>query len=159
MIYDEAKGDQGKDAEEFDYELGRFDIFLKKLFQSKAINTSPSSGETTQEPSPDSSDFLEIEESELTYLDPGTMIGRFKILKLIGFGGFGVVYHAVDDDSGLNVALKLPRQDRMNSSQVLKRFYREARLASGLKHRSIVGVIETSIEGDHFILRASFRME
>lgn len=157
MIYDQAKGDQGKDAEEFDYELGRLDIFLKKLFQSKAINTTPSSGETAQKPSPDSSEFLEIEESELTYLDPGTMIGRFKILKLIGFGGFGVVYHAVDDESGLNVALKLPRQDRFNSSQVLKRFYREARLASGLKHRSIVGVIETSIEGDHFYIASEFQ--
>ena len=76
---------------------------------------------------------------------------------LIGFGGFGVVYHAVDEQSGLDVALKLPRQDRFNSAQVLKRFYREARLARGLQHPSIVRVIETSIEADQFYIASEFQ--
>lgn len=156
MSMDEDQSDQNLDGDELDPEVLRLDLFLKKLFQSNELSAARDSGALIGKPSPDSTDFLDTEESELTFLNPGTMIGRFKILKLIGFGGFGVVYHAVDDASGQEVALKLPRQDRMNSGQVLKRFYREARLASSLKHRSIVGVIETSIEGEHFYIATEF---
>ena len=157
MIMNEAQSDQNLDGDELDPELVRLDLFLKKLFQSNGLIAARDSGTQIGKPSPDSTDFLDTEESELTFLNPGTMIGRFKILKLIGFGGFGVVYHAVDEVSGQEVALKLPRQDRMNSGQILKRFYREARLASSLKHRSIVGVVETSIDGEHFYIATEYQ--
>ncbi len=157
MSMDEAESDQNLDGDELDPQVVRLDLFLKKLFQSNKLSAARDSGALIGKPSPDSTDFLDTEESELTFLDPGTIIGRFKILTLIGFGGFGVVYHAVDDESGQEVALKLPRPDRMNSGQVLKRFYREAKLSSGLKHRSIVEVIETSIQGEHLYIASEYQ--
>ena len=146
------------EGEEFGQEMGRLDSFLRKLFRANSSGNSGADNESSApKPSPDSADFVDQEESDLTFLEPGTKIGRFKIVGLIGYGGFGVVYHAVDEAAGQAVALKLPRPDRMNSAQVLKRFYREARLARDLKHRSIVEVLETSLEGEHFYIASAYQ--
>ena len=83
MSMDEAESDQNLDGDELDPQVVRLDLFLKKLFQSNKLSAARDSGALIGKPSPDSTDFLDTEESELTFLDPGTIIGRFKILTLI----------------------------------------------------------------------------
>jgi predicted Ser/Thr protein kinase len=64
-------------------------------------------------------------------LGPGTMVGRFRIVELIGSGGMGEVYKALDTRLNRTVAVKVC-QERFS-----KRFEREARAIAALSHRNI----------------------
>jgi WD40 repeat protein len=67
-------------------------------------------------------------------------LGDFRILRVLGRGGMGVVYEAIQESLGRHVALKvLPPHGRLDATQ-LGRFRREARAAAGLHHTNIVPV-------------------
>src|SRR5581483_3947554 len=67
-------------------------------------------------------------------------LGDFRILRVLGRGGMGVVYEAVQESLGRHVALKvLPPHGRLDATQ-LGRFRREARAAACLHHTNIVPV-------------------
>ncbi len=73
----------------------------------------------------------------------GTVIdGRFEILATLGKGGMGTVYRAKQRSIGREVALKLIDRHFDNDVVAVKRFLREAKLASQLAHPNTVGVIE-----------------
>src|SRR5262249_30173838 len=59
---------------------------------------------------------------------PGTMLGPYRIEKLLGAGGMGRVFRAVDTRLGRKVALKFCAE------QFSRRFQREARAISLLSH-------------------------
>ncbi|HEV8069187.1 MAG TPA: protein kinase [Planctomycetaceae bacterium] len=69
-------------------------------------------------------------------------IGRFRIVRRIGRGGFGTVYEAYDPELDRMVALKVPRQDLPESAREFQRFTREARNASQLHHPRIVPIFD-----------------
>jgi WD40 repeat protein len=69
-------------------------------------------------------------------------IGRFEICRLLGRGGFGVVYLAYDPVLRREVALKIPRADVLADAECRARFQREARAAAGLDHPHLVPVHE-----------------
>lgn len=73
-------------------------------------------------------------------------IGRYKILRTLGIGGFGVVYLAHDSDLERKVAIKVPRPDRFANSERLQSFVEEARKTAQLDHRSIVRVHDVQRE-------------
>ena len=83
---------------------------------------------------------------------PGQMIGHYQIINLLGKGGMGEVYLAVDTHLDRRVALKLlPGQFTSNGDRVL-RFVQEAKAASALNHPNIITIHETGKEsGTHFI--------
>jgi serine/threonine protein kinase/WD40 repeat protein len=67
-------------------------------------------------------------------------LGDFRILRVIGYGGMGIVYEALQESLGRRVALKiLPSQHLLDPRQ-LQRFQREARSAARLHHTNIVAV-------------------
>lgn len=71
----------------------------------------------------------------------GSSIGRYRIEGLIGSGGMGAVYRAVDPFLRRVVALKVlsaPREDE----NAQERFFREARAIARLEHRNIVRIYE-----------------
>ncbi len=68
--------------------------------------------------------------------------GRYRVVGLLGRGGMGAVYEAVDERLGNQVALK---QCSFDKPEVLRQFEREARLLAGMRHSSVTRVI------DHFI--------
>ena len=55
--------------------------------------------------------------------------GRFRVIKELGRGGFGVVFLAIDPQLNRPVALKLPLAEALLQSEVRQRFLREARAA------------------------------
>jgi serine/threonine protein kinase/WD40 repeat protein len=76
-------------------------------------------------------------------LDPSrdpVQLGEYRILREIGRGGMGIVYEAVQESLGRQVALKvLPFHGLMNPMH-LERFRREARAVARLHHTNIVPV-------------------
>ena len=67
-------------------------------------------------------------------------IGRYHILKKIGQGGMGVVYHARDSELKRDVAVKLLREDLSNDPQFVQRFKREAQVLASLNHSNIASI-------------------
>ncbi len=82
-------------------------------------------------------------EAKLLELDS---LGRFTNLRLLGRGGFGVVFQATDPKLGRDVALKIPRWDTRLTENVHRRFEREALAAGKLDHPNIVKVHEVGTE-------------
>jgi serine/threonine protein kinase len=68
--------------------------------------------------------------------------GRFEIVSRLGKGGMGTVYVAKQRSLGRQVALKLIQRHLERETATVKRFLREAQLASSLSHPNVVGVIE-----------------
>src|ERR1700689_2278415 len=77
-------------------------------------------------------------------------IGRYKIVRELGRGAMGVVYHAIDPNIGRPVAIKT-----INLGAVLKpdeqermreRLFREARSAGILSHPGIVTIYDVAEE-------------
>jgi serine/threonine protein kinase len=77
----------------------------------------------------------------------GTKIDGYQIDSLLGEGGMGRVYIATGPDGG-RVALKLVKEDYARDETFRRRFNREARIASTVKHPNVVPVIATGeVEG------------
>ena len=77
---------------------------------------------------------------------PIERLGDFRILRVLGRGGMGVVYEAIQESLGRHVALKvLPPHGRLDATQ-LARFRREARAAAHLHHTNIVPVFAVGEE-------------
>jgi serine/threonine protein kinase len=64
-------------------------------------------------------------------------IGRYKIEKLIGSGGFGAVYLGYDEDLRRHVAVKVPLPQRVADAEA---YLIEARILASLDHPNIVPV-------------------
>jgi serine/threonine protein kinase len=79
-------------------------------------------------------------------LSPGTTVGRYQIQSLLGSGGMGEVYKALDATLGRPVALKVLRRELSADPERLARFLHEARAASALNHPNILTIHEV---GDH----------
>ena len=73
--------------------------------------------------------------------DP-TKIGRYRILRCLGQGGFGRVYLARDDDLDRPVAIKVPKPERITRPEDVEVFLAEARTLARLDHPQIVPVFE-----------------
>ena len=87
---------------------------------------------------------------------PAEMIGKtishYRILKILGEGGMGVVYEAEDVRLGRHVALKFVVHKLLDRRETVERFEREARAASVLNHPNICTVHDVGeAEGHHFI--------
>jgi aminoglycoside phosphotransferase (APT) family kinase protein len=75
-------------------------------------------------------------------LSPGTRLGSFEVLSLLGSGGMGEVYRARDRRLGRAVALKVLRPELARDAERLNRFEQEARSASALNHPSVVHIYD-----------------
>jgi WD40 repeat protein/serine/threonine protein kinase len=77
-------------------------------------------------------------------------IGAYRLLRVLGRGGMGVVYEAEHESLGRRVALKVLPVDAARDAKLLARFQRESRAAAQLHHSNIVPVFEVGQEGDIF---------
>ena len=75
-----------------------------------------------------------------TMLSPGTLFaGRYEVKEILGMGGMGVVYRALDRELQEPVAIKTLRPEAMSADAVaLERFKQEIRLARKIAHRNVV---------------------
>src|SRR6266511_1012884 len=82
----------------------------------------------------------------------GAKLGNYRILEKIGAGGQGTVYKATDTKLGRTVVIKVLPPELTVKEANLKRFEREARLASALDHPNICTIFDMDeAQGLHFI--------
>src|SRR5438034_2523543 len=82
----------------------------------------------------------------------GAKLGNYRILEKIGAGGQGTVYKATDTKLGRAVVIKVLPPELTLKEANLKRFEREARLASALDHPNICTIFDLNeINGINFI--------
>jgi len=75
------------------------------------------------------------------------------ILKKIGQGGMGAVYHARHPRLGIEVAVKvLPFHLADQNPQAIEYFIREARVAARLNHPNLVRVFDVDVDGQIYFL-------
>src|SRR5262249_21841370 len=72
----------------------------------------------------------------------GQQIDRYRAVRLIGRGGMGEVYEAVEEASGRRVALKLIRRDRVEDPRSLRWFANEANTVGRVRSPFVAEVLE-----------------
>lgn len=76
----------------------------------------------------------------------------FEIVRELGRGGMGVVYEAVEQQSGRSVALKLLSSGIDHSTETVKRFLQEGQIAASLSHPRTTFVYDAGeLDGRFFI--------
>src|SRR5215217_857662 len=85
-------------------------------------------------------------------LAPGTDFGEWRIDRLIGRGGMGVVYLATDRRLNRPVAIKLIGDDRAEDPAFRERFQREAQLTASIDHPNVIPVYSAGeIDGQLYL--------
>ncbi len=96
-------------------------------------------------------------------LAPGSEIGRYKVRRVLGQGGMGVVYMAEDPQLGRLVALKLIRPGRADgevATEHQRRLLREAQVLARVTHPNLVTVYDVGVhEGSVFVAMEYVRGE
>ncbi len=77
-------------------------------------------------------------------LAPDTLLhNRYRILEVLGQGGMGSVYRAIDENLGVEVAVK---DNLFTTAEYARQFKREAMILAGLRHPNLPRVT------DHFVI-------
>jgi serine/threonine-protein kinase len=85
----------------------------------------------------------------------GTVLeGAYRITRLIGQGGMGAVYEAIQLRLNKRVAVKLMARQLTANKDALARFHREAAITSRLGHPNLVNVIDfgASEDGEPYLV-------
>ena len=74
---------------------------------------------------------------------PGTQFGPYYIDRELGRGGMAIVYHAVDERNGAEIALKILSPNHAHNPVLVRRFRQEAENALRMRHPNIVRAFES----------------
>ncbi len=78
----------------------------------------------------------------------GQSIGSYRIARMIGRGGMGEVYRAVNPAIRSSVAIKVLSYECAARPAVVERFFAEARAANLIHHENIVNVLDLAVLSD-----------
>jgi serine/threonine protein kinase len=112
---------------------------------------------------PDEVTFCSKDGTQLSDLDKvtqslareeGTVMGSYRLIKLLAEGGMGRVYLAEHTRLGRKVALKLLRSEYSSNAPAIKRFFREARTVNDINHENIIEITDFFEKegGDNFYI-------
>ena len=87
-------------------------------------------------------------------LQPGQLFGNYRLVRLIGEGGFGEVYLAENPLIERRAAVKVLHSALAQDTELVRRFLNEARAASAIRHPNIIEVFDagSTPEGAPYIL-------
>lgn len=86
----------------------------------------------------------------------GKRIGQYELRQLLGQGGMGEVYRAIDVVLNRSVALKLMHSQYARQQQFRQRFTQEAQAIAALDHPNIIKVFAFQAEADEMYLVMEF---
>jgi serine/threonine-protein kinase len=83
----------------------------------------------------------------------GSVVGNYRLLRVLGEGGVGTVYEAEHVQLGRKMAVKLLHPD-VATQETVTRFFNEARAVNEIRHPNIIDVEDfvTTPEGEHYML-------
>ncbi len=85
-------------------------------------------------------------------LAPGSWLGGYRIVDLIGIGGMGVVYHAKQASLKRDVALKVLDHDLADDESFRERFRREGESVARFDHPNIVPIFDSGeVDGQLYL--------
>ncbi len=73
---------------------------------------------------------------------PPERLGRYRVTARLGAGAFGVVYRGHDDELCRDVAIKVPRRERVASPEDAEAYLTEARVLAFLDHPAVLPVYD-----------------
>jgi len=82
------------------------------------------------------------------FLPPGTRLGSYEIVRLLGHGGMGAVYEAVHRGLKRVAAIKTLHGRFATSPEIQARFLREGQAACRVRHPNAVEVFDVGVQGD-----------
>src|SRR6476646_4742869 len=85
-------------------------------------------------------------------LAPGTCLGKYQVVRLLGEGGMGAVYEGVHVGIGKKVALKVMSPALAANADARARFLREAQLTSRVRHPHAVDVTDVGSDAGQTFL-------
>jgi len=126
---------------------GRFLFARRRKSNSEALNAPvphPDPDLTVLSASHPESDSLQVTMPGLITLtqEGEYRLGRYVVRKILGKGACGITYLGVRDESGLEVAIKVPHPHVLADREFLARFRQEAEMGSHLIHPKIVRIID-----------------
>jgi serine/threonine-protein kinase len=75
-------------------------------------------------------------------LEPGGRVGPYRLEERLGEGGMGVVFRAVREPEGDEVALKVLRHELSADDTFRRRFVHEARAAGEVRHKHLLAITD-----------------
>jgi WD40 repeat protein/serine/threonine protein kinase len=116
---------------------------LRLLDQARPQHDAASQAHTPTSPNgPSGTDLKSVPVHQLP-----TTIGRFRIRRELGHGGYGIVFQAYDPQLEREIALKVPHVEALLTPELRERFLREARAAAALDHPNLVPVYDAGEVG------------
>jgi serine/threonine-protein kinase len=77
----------------------------------------------------------------------GERLGPYRLEDVLGRGGMGIVFRATREPDGETVALKVLRRELAADEVYERRFDRERRIASGLRHSNLLPIVDAGESG------------
>jgi serine/threonine protein kinase len=120
-------------------------------FESTDISNRSSSVLISVEPSDAMHEQLQCDSVRLDFLESPAhpellgRLGRYDIERLVGTGGFGVVFKARDSELNRIVAIKVLAPHLMNSGPARQRFAREAQASAAVVHDHVVPIYDVVV--------------
>jgi serine/threonine protein kinase len=91
-------------------------------------------------------------------LEPGRRLGAYRLEERLGEGGVGVVFRAIKEPEGDEVALKVLRAELSADETFRRRFVHEARAAGEVRHKHLVPITDAGeAEGRPYLAVAFVR--
>ena len=84
-----------------------------------------------------------------TELAPGTVLGKYRLDRLLGAGGMGAVWDAHDTELDRRVAIKVLTR---SGDAAQARMVREARAMARLRHPNVITVFDAATLGGHDVI-------
>src|SRR5690349_15493885 len=87
-------------------------------------------------------------------LQVGFAVGEYRIERLLGEGGMGTVYGAIQPEIGARVAIKVLRRELSRDPRLVKRFTDEARAVNKIRHPNIIDIFAFGrlADGRHYFV-------
>ncbi len=153
-IYHAASETRGAERDAFLNEMCGNDNDLRREVESLLSIESSSDAFIDASPASLAAEMFSSEERSGSLV--GKQVGNYKLDKLIGKGGMGEVYLAVDARLRRKIALKILPPQFENDPERKKRFEKEARAVSSLNHPNIITIHEIGTFDDFSFMATEY---